>query len=273
LTYQWFKDGSAIAGATTTTYTIASATAASAGNYTLVATNWLGSTTSAVAALTVISPVSITTQPTAQSVIAGNTATFSVVATGSAPLTYQWSKDGVAISGATAASYALAATTAANAGSYTVLITNSVGSVTSAPATLTVNPAGVAPSITTQPTSQSVTAGNSVTFTIVTTGTAPLTYQWSKNGMAISGATSATLSFSAAAASDAGSYTVVVTNAFGTTTSAAAVLTVTTPPTITIQPTAQTVVAGSTLTLSVTASSTRPITYQWSRVSGIKPSS
>ena len=262
-TYQWSKDGSAISGATSASYTIASTTAASAGNYTLVATNWLGSTTSSAATLTVISPVSITTQPTAQTVIVGNTATFSVVATGSSPLTYQWSKDGVAISGATSATYSIAATSSANAGSYSVIVTNSVGSVTSAAATLTVNPAGVAPSITTQPTSQSVTASNSVTFSVVTTGTAPLTYQWSKNGTAIPGATAASLTFSSAAASDAGSYTVVVTNALGTVTSAAAVLTIYTPPTITVQPTAQAVVAGSTLTLSVTASGTGTLTYQW----------
>jgi hypothetical protein len=265
LTYQWFKDGSAIAGATTTTYTIAAATAASAGNYTLVATNWLGSTTSAVAALTVISPVSITTQPTAQSVIAGNTATFSVVATGSAPLTYQWSKDGVAISGATAASYALAATTAANAGSYTVLITNSVGSVTSAAATLTVNPAGVAPSITTQPLGQSLGLGTSATLNVVATGTSPLAYQWSKNGTAITGATSASLTFSSLSASDVGSYTVVVSNALGSVTSAAAVLTINSPPTIITQPVNQTVVAGSTVTLSVTATATGNITYRWTK--------
>ncbi len=265
MTYQWFKDGSAIAGATTTTYTIAAATAASAGNYTLVATNWLGSTTSAVAALTVISPVSITTQPTAQSVIAGNTATFSVVATGSAPLTYQWSKDGVAISGATAASYALAATTAANAGSYTVLITNSVGSVTSAAATLTVNPAGVAPSITTQPLGQSLGLGTSATLNVVATGTSPLAYQWSKNGTAITGATSASLTFSSLSASDVGSYTVVVSNALGSVTSAAAVLTINSPPTIITQPVNQTVVAGSTVTLSVTATATGNITYRWTK--------
>jgi hypothetical protein len=450
-TYQWFKDGSAIAGATSASYTIASTTAASSGNYTLVATNWLGSTTSSAATLTVISPVSITTQPTAQTVIVGNTATFSVVATGSAPvqtvaisglfttgvdasnallgnnasdthyvvsnipagapadnagtsrtvlstalpggwtpnistarwittpgtsgngrtdggndpwrgygafdytltftmpaganlssvsitgacasddsaqifvngilvsgqatggwgstagfslnssnatfvsgsntitfrvdnngggptgllitslsgsvaatqLGYQWSKDGVAISGATAATYSIAATTAANAGSYSVIVTNSVGSVTSAAATLTVNPAGVAPSITTQPTSQSVTAGNSVTFSVVTTGTAPLTYQWSKNGAVISGATAVNLTLSSAASSDAGSYTVVVTNSLGTVTSAAAVLTVNTPPIITVQPASQTVVSGSPVTLSVTAGGSGPITYQW----------
>jgi len=262
-TYQWFKDGSAIAGATTTTYTLASTTAASAGNYSLVATNWLGSTTSTVAALTVISPVSITTQPTAQTVIVGNTATFSVVATGSAPLTYQWSKDGVAISGATAATYSIAATTAANAGSYSVIVTNSVGSVTSAPATLTVNPAGVAPSITTQPISQSVTAGKSVTLSVVAAGTSPLTYQWRKDGAAITGATSASLTFSSAAASDTGSYSVVIANSLGSINSDVAVLTVNTPPTITVQPSSQTVVAGAPIRLSVSAIGTSPLTYQW----------
>jgi hypothetical protein len=265
LSYQWFKDGATIAGATQATYGISSTTASSAGQYSLVATNWLGSTTSTVAALTVISPVSITTQPTAQTVITGNTATFSVVATGSAPLTYQWSKDGVAISGATAASYALASTTAANAGSYTVLITNSVGSVTSAPATLTVNPAGVAPSITTQPLGQSLGLGTSATLTVVAAGTSPLAYQWSKNGTAITGATSASLTFSSLSASDAGSYTVVVSNALGSVGSSAASLTVISPPTITVQPTSQTVIAGAPIRLSVSATGTGTLTYQWYR--------
>jgi hypothetical protein len=264
-TYQWFKDGTAISGATATTYSLASTTAASAGNYSLVATNWLGSTTSTVAALTVISPVSITTQPTAQTVVAGNTATFSVVASGSAPLTYQWSKDGIAISGATVASYGIAATTTANAGSYTVLVTNSVGSVASTPATLTVSPAGVAPSITTQPLGQSLGLGTSATLSVVAAGTSPLAYQWSKNGTAIIGATSASLTFSSLTAGDAGSYSVVVSNALGSVTSNAASLAVISPPTITIQPANQTVVAGAPLTLSVSASGAGPLTYQWSK--------
>jgi alpha-tubulin suppressor-like RCC1 family protein len=264
-TYQWFKDGNAITGATATTYTIASTTAASAGNYALVATNWLGSTTSTVAALTVISPVSIPTQPTAQTVIIGNSATFFVVASGSAPLTYQWSKDGVAISGATAATYSIAATTAANAGSYSVIVTNSVGSVTSAPATLTVNPAGVAPSITTQPISQSLGLGTSATLNVVAAGTSPLAYQWSKNGTAITGATSASLTFSSLSASDVGSYTVVVSNALGSVGSSAASLAVIAPPIITIQPANQTVIAGASLILSVTATGAAPLTYQWSK--------
>jgi len=78
-------------------------------------------------------------------------------------------------------------------GSYTVVVANSVNSVTSSAAVLTVNPAPVAPSITQQPVSQTVTAGANVTLSVTATGTAPLTYQWRKDGQNIAGATSASL--------------------------------------------------------------------------------
>ena len=133
--------------------------------------------------------LAITTQPANQSVIAGQTATFSVVATGTGTLTYQWKKGGTAISGATAASYTTPATTSSESGTqFTVVVTDSTGSVTSNPATLTVTASAVAPSITSQPANQTVTAGQTATFSVTATGTAPLTYQWKKNGTAISGA-------------------------------------------------------------------------------------
>src|SRR5258707_14991850 len=104
---------------------------------------------------------SITTQPTSQTVAVGQTASFSVSATGTAPLSYQWNKNGTAISGATSFSYTTPATASSDNGAqFTVVVSNTAGSVTSSPATLTVNPAPVAaPSITTQPASQTVTAG------------------------------------------------------------------------------------------------------------------
>ena len=136
-------------------------------------------------------PPTITTQPASQTVTAGQTATFTVAATGTAPMTYQWKKNGAAISGATSSSYTTPATTTSNNGAqFTVVVTNSAGSATSTAATLTVNAAAVAPSITTQPASQTVTAGQTATFSVAATGTAPMTYQWNKNGTAISGATS-----------------------------------------------------------------------------------
>ena len=107
-----------------------------------------------------------------------------------------------------------------------MVVTNSAGSATSNAAFLTVTTAATAPTITTQPSSSSVAAGSAASFSVVAGGTAPLSYQWRKDGVAISGATSSTYSISSTATSDAGSYTVVVTNSAGTVTSNAASLTV-----------------------------------------------
>ena len=92
---------------------------------------------------TVVVPA-ITAQPLAVSVTAGQSAKFSIIATGGG-LTYQWSKDNTVISGATAASYTISATTAASAGSYSVAVSNTAGNITSAAATLTVAAAPAAP--------------------------------------------------------------------------------------------------------------------------------
>src|SRR5260370_1040691 len=110
----------------------------------------------------------ITTQPTNQTVTAGQTATFTVVAAGTAPLAYQWQKSGVSIAGATSSSYTTPVTTTSDSGStFAVVVTNAAGTVTSAAATLTVNPAPAAPPITTQPTHQTGTAGPTATYTLV----------------------------------------------------------------------------------------------------------
>src|SRR5207245_1083795 len=112
-----------------------------------------------------------------------------------------------------------------------VVVTNTAGTVTSASATLTVNPAPVAPAITSQPGNQTVTAGQTATFTVVASGTAPLGYQWQKNGANIAGATAASYTTPATTTSDSGSaFGVVVTNTAGTATSSAATLTVNPAP-------------------------------------------
>jgi hypothetical protein len=179
---------------------------------------------------TATAPV-ITTQPVSQSVGIGQTVNFVVVATGSAPLSYQWQKNGVNISGATSNSYTTpAAATGDNAARFTVVVSNSTGSATSNAAILTVTSAqqgNTAPQIITQPASQTVTAGQSATFTVVATGSPTLTYQWQKNGANIAGATSASYTTPATATSDSGStFDVIVRNSFGTVTSVSASLTV-----------------------------------------------
>jgi hypothetical protein len=213
---------------------------------------------------------SIMAQPANQAVIAGQPATFSVTASGTAPLSYQWSKNTSNISGATSASYTTPATTTAdNASKFDVVVSNSVSSVTSAQATLTVSAAPVAPSITTQPANQTVTSGQTATFSVVATGTAPLSYQWRKNTANIGGATSANYTTPATTPADNNAkFDVVVTNSVSSVTSAQATLIVnSTPvaPTITTQPANQTVTAGQTATFSVVAAGTPPLSYQWQK--------
>ena len=177
---------------------------------------------------TLSQPPIITTQPAGKTVTAGQTATFDVAATGTSSMSYQWKKNGALISGATSSSYTTPATTTSDNGAlFTVVVSNSAGSATSNAATLSVNPAPVAPSITTQPTSQTVTAGQTATFTVTATGTAPLSYQWKKNGTAISGATSSSYSTPAETTSDNGvQFNVTVSNSAGSVTSNAVTLTV-----------------------------------------------
>jgi hypothetical protein len=164
-------------------------------------------------------------------VTAGERATFSVVATGTTPLNYQWRKSGINISGASATSYTTSATTVTDSGSnFDVVITNPAGSITSNAATLSVNPAPTAPTVTTQPANQTVTVGQTATFSVVATGTAPLTYQWQINGANIVDATTASYTTPATATSNSGEmFLVQVSNTVGTTSSNSATLTVNSP--------------------------------------------
>src|SRR5439155_5764267 len=185
-------------------------------------------------------PPSITTQPADKTVTEGEKAKFSVRATGTAPLSYQWEKNGANITGATSASYTTPATTLADNGAlFAVIVSNSAGSVTSNNATLTVNPQPpTPPSITTQPADKTVTEGQKAKFSVRATGTAPLSYQWEKNGANITGATSASYTTPATTLADNGAlFAVIVSNDVGSVTSNNATLTVNPPPTPTPTPT------------------------------------
>ena len=275
LSYQWLKNGTAIAGATSASYTtMATVSGDNGSTFSVQVSNTAGSATSTSATLTVTTdPVAptITTQPQSQSVTVGATATFTVVVSGTAPLSYQWSKNGAAIAGATTASYTTEATVSGDNGSmFSVQVSNTAGNATSTAATLTVTAAAVAPTITTQPQNQSVTVGATATFTVAASGTAPFTYQWSKSGTAISGATSASYTTPATVNGDNGAtFTVKVSNSAGNATSNAATLTVTggaaTAPTITVQPLSLNVTVGAIAAFSVVATGTAPLTYQWSK--------
>jgi hypothetical protein len=171
---------------------------------------------------------SMTTQPSSQTVTAGLRASFTVVATGTVPLSYQWEKNGTNIAGATLSTYTTPPTTSSDNGAqFVVVVSNIAGSVTSGAVTLTVNSP---PLITTQPSSQTVTAGQRASFTVVATGTVPLSYQWEKNGTNIAGATSSSYTTPPTTSSDNGAqFVVVVSNIAGSVTGSAATLTVNPP--------------------------------------------
>lgn len=174
-----------------------------------------------------VHPVSVTT-------CEGTIATFTVQASGWAPLEYQWRKDGVDIPGAIDASYTIDPVLAGDAGVYDVVVTNACGTVTSDPATLTIETGG--PTISSHPQSQSTCVGGVAAFSVVATGPVPLEYQWRKDSSPIGGATAATVTIDPVVAGDAGAYDVIVTSPCGSATSNTATLTITpdtTPPVIT----------------------------------------
>src|SRR5277367_6641206 len=167
----------------------------------------------------------ITQQPASQTVIAGQSATFSVMATGTAPLAYQWYVNSAA-TGTNSSSLTIAAAAVTQTGAKIyVTVTNAAGSATSATVTLTVDAAATVPTITQQPASISVNAGQAAAFSVTATGTSPLTYQWFMNGTA-SGANSNTFSIAQTTTGQTGAQIhVKVTNSAGSATSNTATLT------------------------------------------------
>jgi alpha-tubulin suppressor-like RCC1 family protein len=223
-------------------------------------------------AAVVPTPPSVVVQPTNQIVGVGTNASFAVSADGTAPLAYQWFfddaplADGGNVSGANSNILSIVNARTNDAGNYFVVITNSVGAVTSVVARLDM---GFPPIITSSPTSQTNLTGSTVAFTVVAEGTAPLNYQWRFNGTDLSdnariiGATNSTLTISNLMTGDAGNYEVIVMNPVGSVTSVVATLTILQPPTFTAQPVGRSVVPTLPTTFNALATSSYPIGYQW----------
>jgi pectate lyase len=172
----------------------------------------------------------IVTQPQDTTNLLGNTATFTVSANGTAPLSFQWYfNTNTLLAGASGATLTLANVQYTNAGGYSVVITNSAGSVTSRVALLFVTNIETPPFITAQPQSQSVAQGQTVNFSVVAGGSVPLVYQWYFNDTnLLADKTNAQLTLANVSGTDAGGYSVIVSNAFGITNSVIAALSVNT---------------------------------------------
>jgi hypothetical protein len=165
---------------------------------------------------------SITNQPASQTVAPGGTALFTVGATGEAPLVYQWQFQGTNLPGATQTALPVNNAHQTNIGNYQVIVTNSLGSVTSAPAALNLQPG-----IITQPANITAAIGSNVTFTVTAEGSPPLAYQWQKNGTNVTAnGNSSSFVIPNVQPANAGAYNVLITNAFGSINSATGTLTV-----------------------------------------------
>jgi hypothetical protein len=261
LSYQWYQN-SAPVGSNSSTYTTAPATAANnQAQIQVRISDPAGSATSNTVTLTVnavaAGPPTITTQPANEVVTAGQSATFTVVAAGAAPLSYQWYQNGAAV-GSNSATYTTALTTPANnLAQIQVTISNPAGTVTSDTVTLTVNAAAAgAPTITTQPVNEVVTAGQAATFAVVAAGAAPLNYQWYQNGAAVGSNSTTYTTAPTTAANNLAQIQVSITNPAGTVASNTVTLTVnaasganTTSCTTSIQTLVDASPAGTTFTL------------------------
>lgn len=205
----------------------------------------------------------ITNQPQSLTVLAGSPVEFVVAATGANPLVYQWQFNGANLAGGTNATLVLPNVQGQDTGTYTVIVFNLFGSVTSSNATLVVN---TPPIILTQPQSVTAIEGTNVSFSVAATGDAPLTYQWLQEGVPIDGGTNPVLNLGAILPSQAGHYSVVITNRSGTTNSVTAMLDIpASVPFIVRQPDGQFVPPGLGVTahFSVACLGTTPFSYQW----------
>lgn len=263
LSYQWQKGTSDIVGATSATLTIPTTTVLSAGSYRCVVTNADGEATSNPATLVVITPPMITQHPSAQSVVAGASTSFSVTASGLF-LSYQWQKDGADLPGETDATLLRTDVTTRLIGQYRCVVSNSAGSDTSNTATLLVDGP---PNVVREPVSIAVKLGDPATFDLVAAGPG-LTYQWQRDVSGsfvnVDGQTNASFTIPSASVTDTGNYRCRVGNTHGIISSATVTLSVVSTPQI-VTPTAPSSVTlneKQPLNLSVTASGLF-LAYQW----------
>jgi hypothetical protein len=274
LWYEWYKNsvatGNLVSGQTTATLSLSNVQVTDAGNYICVVHNEYGFAQSTPATLTVTSPNSpptITAQPKDTVIYQTQTATMSVLATGSGTLTYAWYKvvngSDVAIAGQTTATLTIANAALSDSSLYRCIVTNEFGSTSSNTAKLTVS--NGSPTITVNPKDTTVTASTQARMSVTAVGLGTLTYAWYKNaaGTGTVLSTTAVLTIASALLSDAGNYLCVVSNDRGSATSLPGKLTVNDGrPVITVQPHDTSVFENTPWSMSVTATGDG-LNYAW----------
>ena len=258
LTYQWYKNSLTISGATTVSLTLPTVTLNDLGLYHVVATNPHG-TAQTLPALVYVTkrPQTIALLPTATTAIAGSSIVLNATSSANLPVTLTLVSGAASLSGnVLTGSGGNVLVRATQAGNETIAAAAPVERVYSFVA------GSLSPFITNPPLDLTVVVGESATLRAAAIGTPAPTYQWQKDGNAISGATSSVLTIPVTTLADAARYTIVVTNVAGVA-SASATLTVRTPPVIATDPASQSVFAGDRTTLSVSTTGVPTPTLQW----------
>ncbi|HXI50222.1 MAG TPA: immunoglobulin domain-containing protein, partial [Candidatus Saccharimonadales bacterium] len=261
LAFQWVLNGTnVLAQATNATLTLTSVQLNDAGAYSVQVTNGVGSLEGLAATLTVLVAPVIRADPVSLVVTQGRPASFTVDATGSAPLSYRWFFNGAGVLRGTNATLSFSSAQAADGGTYQVTVSNVLGIATSAPAVLTVR---VPPAILQQPFGLTVPPGGTAQFTVLALGDEPLAYQWMFNGSDLPGATNSLLLLTNVASAAAGTYSARVSNPVGSALSVGALLVIKPPPAIAQQPASLVVTQGNAASFTVVAGGDGPFTYQW----------
>lgn len=203
--YQWQWYGTNLAGATKSSLTLTNLQLSQAGPYSVVVTNQFGAVTSPSAALAIV-PLFITTQPMSVATYVGGQPSFSVVASGKGPYGYQWQFFGTNLPGATTNPLVLSGAHLADAGPYSVAVSNAFGVVQSSNAWLTVVPILVS----TEPQSQSAFLGQTISLSVMAQASGALGYQWQFNGADLPGATASTFTLTNCAYTQSGSYRAII---------------------------------------------------------------
>ncbi len=270
LRYQWTFNGDALPGKTNATLSLPNVQSRQQGVYQVLVLNAAGSVASSNAFLSVLIPARITQQPQSTQAHLGANAIFAVQAASSSPLGYQWRKGGVNLPGRTSSSLNLDNITAADAGTYDVVVTDALSSIVSAPAVLTVL---LNPVITVHPANLSLTVTTplNVTNSVTAFAGTPLRYQWFFNGTpltpnaSIPSVTNAQLIILNVGLVHAGDYHIVVTDNFSSTTSLIGRLTVNTRAEITVQPLSITAPEGGVAAFSAAWTGSGPFLHRWRR--------
>ncbi len=257
LSYQWYKGATLLAGQTGSSLVLANVNAADAGTYSVVVSGVCGNAVTNSASLTVNANVVVASAPVSLTNCPGTSASFSVTATGTG-LSYQWYKGATLLAGQTGSTLVLANVSAADAGTYAIVVSGVCGNSVTNSASLAVNDILV---ISVVPANATNCPGTTASFSVAASGSS-LNYQWYKNSAILPGQTNSSLVLNSVSASDAGTYSVIARGTCGNAATNSATLTIIEDLVVSGAPVSVTNCAGTSASFSVSATGTG-LSYQW----------